>query len=147
MVKPMDMEEHFFMNVPKTYCYVTYPSMEDARKAKEDLYLQCLILTCRNGKQFPEKFGNKLRVRFTSISAASMKRDNKSAKEENEPSEKRQKPDTEGSCGLRVRTSRTASLTTSCYRHSDSSSRRRRLSTNLAVIGSNPPLRVGIPFP
>ncbi|KAK8798583.1 hypothetical protein WA588_003663, partial [Blastocystis sp. NMH] len=77
----MDMEEHFFMNVPKTYCYVTYPSMEDARKAKEDL----------NGKQFPEKFGNKLRVRFTSISAASMKRDNKSAKEENEPSEKRQK--------------------------------------------------------
>ena len=85
------MEEHFFMNVPKTYCYVTYPSMEDARKAKEDLYLQCLILVCRNGKQFPEKFGNKLRVRFTSISAASMKRDNKSAKEENEPSEKRQK--------------------------------------------------------
>ena len=39
VVKPMDMEEHFFMNVPKTYCYVTYPSMEDARKAKEDLYL------------------------------------------------------------------------------------------------------------
>ena len=91
VVKPIDTEEHFFMNVPKTYCYVTYPSMEDARKAKEDLYLLFPLLTRRNGKQFPEKFGNKLRVRFTSISAASMKRDNKSAKEEDEPSEKRQK--------------------------------------------------------
>lgn len=79
------------MNVPKTYCYVTYPSMEDACKAKEDLYLFFLLLTCRNGKQFPEKFGNKLRVRITSISAASMKRDNKSAKEDDEPSEKRQR--------------------------------------------------------
>ena len=91
VVKPIDTEEHFFMNVPKTYCYVTYPSMEDARKAKEDLYPFFLLLTCRNGKQFPEKFGNKLRVRITSISAASMKRDNKSAKEEDEPSEKRQR--------------------------------------------------------
>lgn len=91
VVKPIDTEEHFFMNVPKTYCYVTYPSMEDACKAKEDLYPFFLLLTCRNGKQFPEKFGNKLRVRITSISAASMKRDNRSAKEDDEPSEKRQR--------------------------------------------------------
>ncbi|KAK8800429.1 hypothetical protein JH06_0297 [Blastocystis sp. subtype 4] len=82
-VSPINLDEHFFMNVAKTFCYVTYPSMEAARKAKEVI----------EETKFPESFGNKLRVRFTSIMASTMKKDQKSASDD-QPADKRQKVDT-----------------------------------------------------
>lgn len=93
-VSPINLDEHFFMNVAKTFCYVTYPSMEAARKAKEVMYT---FLDGYNGSReetkFPESFGNKLRVRFTSIMASTMKKDQKSASDD-QPADKRQKVDT-----------------------------------------------------
>ena len=93
-VSPINLEEHFFMNAAKTFCYVTYPSIEAARKAKEVMYT-CFggNNICREETKFPESFGNKLRVRFTSITASSMKKDQKSASDDH-PAEKRQKVET-----------------------------------------------------
>ena len=35
---PINLEEHFFMNRGNTYCYVTYKSQGDAKKAMEYMY-------------------------------------------------------------------------------------------------------------
>lgn len=39
VVAPINTEEHFYMNRQNTYCYVTYKSAEDARKAIDYMYL------------------------------------------------------------------------------------------------------------
>ena len=39
VVSPINTEEHFFMNRANTYCYVTYKSISDARKAMDYMYL------------------------------------------------------------------------------------------------------------
>ena len=36
-VAPLDMDQYFFMNTAKTYCYVTYPSQGEAMKALKDM--------------------------------------------------------------------------------------------------------------
>ena len=36
-VTPLDMDQHFFMNKAKTYCYVTYPSQREAILALKDM--------------------------------------------------------------------------------------------------------------
>lgn len=78
IVSPINMEEDFYMNGIKTFCYVTYRSMEDAKKAMENLFASTLSVKYRNGRQFPLRFGNRLHVRITSVSAKSMKRENPS---------------------------------------------------------------------
>lgn len=37
-VAPINTKEHFYMNRQNTYCYVTYKSAEDARKAMDYMY-------------------------------------------------------------------------------------------------------------
>lgn len=37
IVAPLDMEQHFFMNMAKTYCFVTYPSQKEAMKALKNM--------------------------------------------------------------------------------------------------------------
>ena len=36
-VSPMNMDQHFFMNTAKTYCFVTYPSLKEAMQALKDM--------------------------------------------------------------------------------------------------------------
>lgn len=43
-VAPINTEEHFFMNRQCTYCYVTYKSAEDARKAIDYMYLPSIYV-------------------------------------------------------------------------------------------------------
>lgn len=38
-VPPINTQEHFFMSKNNTYCYVTYKSEEDARKASEYMFV------------------------------------------------------------------------------------------------------------
>lgn len=38
-VAPLDIDQHFFMNTAKTYCYVTYSSQEEAMQALKDMYV------------------------------------------------------------------------------------------------------------
>lgn len=38
-VPPINTEEHFFMSRNNMYCYVTYKSEEDARKASEYMFV------------------------------------------------------------------------------------------------------------
>ena len=38
-VPPINTQEHFFMSSTNTYCYVTYQSEEDARKASEYMFI------------------------------------------------------------------------------------------------------------
>ena len=78
IVSPINMEEDFYMNGIKTFCYVTYRSMEDAKKAMENLFASTLSVKCRNGRQSPMRFGNRLHVRITSVRAKTMKRENPS---------------------------------------------------------------------
>lgn len=42
IVAPLDMEQHFFMNMAKTYCFVTYPSQKEAMKALKNMYECCI---------------------------------------------------------------------------------------------------------
>ena len=36
-VSPMNMDQHFFMNTAKTYCFVTYPSLKESMQALKDM--------------------------------------------------------------------------------------------------------------
>lgn len=38
VVAPISLDEDFYMNGIKTFCYVTYKSLEDAKAAMKDLY-------------------------------------------------------------------------------------------------------------
>lgn len=38
VVKPINTDEHFYMNGIKSFCYVTYKSLDDAKQALNDLY-------------------------------------------------------------------------------------------------------------
>lgn len=44
-VAPINTEEHFFMNRGNTFCYVTYKSAADAKKAMDYMYSNSNLFT------------------------------------------------------------------------------------------------------